>query len=93
MKLTVLMVIKLSKRYLNADFELLTMILFAGCCNKEKDRYFHERYLSFSLYYDLSENTIQLCFQCPILCERQCITLAQMVFLDQLTAVKAKNEV
>lgn len=93
MKLTVLMVIKLSKRYLNADFELLTMILFAGCCNKEKTDTSLRGICLFHYTIDLSENTIQPCFQCPVLSERQCITLAQMMFLDQFAALKTENEV
>ena len=47
----------------------------------------------FVIYQALSENTIQLCFQCPILCERQCIALAQMMLLDQFAALKTENEV
>ncbi len=62
---------------------------------KTKYRYFILREVSvfFVICQALSENTIQLCFQCSILCERQCITLAQMVFLNQLTALKSENEV
>ena len=60
-----------------------------------KYRYFMlcEVSVFFVIYQALSENTIQLCLQCPILSEWQCITLTQMMFLDQLLAIKAENEV
>ena len=62
---------------------------------KTKYRYFIlcEVSVFFVIYQSLSENTIQLCFQCPVLSERQCITLTQMMLLDQFPTVKAKNEV
>lgn len=62
---------------------------------KTKYRYFilYEVSVFFVIYQSLSENTIQLCFQCPILSQRQCITLAQMMFINQFAALKTKNEV
>ena len=63
--------------------------------NTKKYRYFMlcEVSVFFVIYQALLENTIQPCFQCPVLSERQCITLAQMMLFDQFAAVKAENEV